>query len=159
VIITPLPLYHIFSLTANCLTFMTLGGENILIRNPRDIPGFIAEMGKYSSRRSPASTRSSMRRQSEFAKLDFTSLKMTSAADGGAGGGRPQVEGDHRLHVDRSVGLDRDFSGGHHQPARPARVQRPIGPADLVDRDRAARRRGQGRALGPTREICIRGRR
>ena len=38
VIITPLPLYHIFSLTANCLVFMTLGGENVLITNPRDIP-------------------------------------------------------------------------------------------------------------------------
>ena len=47
VIITPLPLYHIFSLTANCLTFMTLGGENVLIPNPRDIPGFVEEMGKY----------------------------------------------------------------------------------------------------------------
>ena len=39
VIITPLPLYHIFSLTANCLVFMSLGGENMLIPNPRDIPG------------------------------------------------------------------------------------------------------------------------
>ena len=43
-IITPLPLYHIFSLTANCLVFMTLGGENVLIPNPRDIPGFVKEM-------------------------------------------------------------------------------------------------------------------
>ena len=44
VIITPLPLYHIFSLTANCLVFMTLGGENVLITNPRDIPRFVKEM-------------------------------------------------------------------------------------------------------------------
>jgi long-chain acyl-CoA synthetase len=36
-----LPLYHIFSLTVNCLGFMTFGGHNILITNPRDIPGFI----------------------------------------------------------------------------------------------------------------------
>ena len=47
VIITPLPLYHIFSLTANCLIFMSLGGENVLIPNPRDIPGFVKEMAKY----------------------------------------------------------------------------------------------------------------
>ena len=47
VIITPLPLYHIFSLTANCLVFMSLGGENVLIPNPRDIPGFVKEMAKY----------------------------------------------------------------------------------------------------------------
>ena len=45
VIITPLPLYHIFSLTSNCLIFMTLGAENVLITNPRDIPGLVKEMG------------------------------------------------------------------------------------------------------------------
>ena len=41
IVITALPLYHIFSLTANCLVFMILGGKNILITNPRDIPGFV----------------------------------------------------------------------------------------------------------------------
>jgi long-chain acyl-CoA synthetase len=38
VIITALPLYHIFSLTVNCLVMMFVGGENVLITNPRDIP-------------------------------------------------------------------------------------------------------------------------
>jgi long-chain acyl-CoA synthetase len=47
IIITALPLYHIFSLTANCLVFMTLGAENILIPNPRDMPGFVAELKKH----------------------------------------------------------------------------------------------------------------
>jgi len=47
IIITPLPLYHIFSLTANCLVFMTLGAENVLIPNPRDIPGFVKTLRKY----------------------------------------------------------------------------------------------------------------
>ena len=47
VILTPLPLYHIFSLTANCLVFMSVGGENVLIPNPRDIPGFVKEMRHY----------------------------------------------------------------------------------------------------------------
>ena len=46
IIVTPLPLYHIFSLTANCLIFMTLGAENVLIPNPRDIPGFIKTLRK-----------------------------------------------------------------------------------------------------------------
>ena len=45
-IITALPLYHIFSLTANCLTFMKVGGHNILITNPRDMPGFVRELSK-----------------------------------------------------------------------------------------------------------------
>ncbi len=43
-IITALPLYHIFALTANCLVFMQLGGRNHLIVNPRDMPGFVKEL-------------------------------------------------------------------------------------------------------------------
>lgn len=46
-IITALPLYHIFSLTANCLTFLAVGIPNILITNPRDIPGFIKELKSH----------------------------------------------------------------------------------------------------------------
>ncbi len=46
-VITPLPLYHIFALTANCLLFLRLGWRNILIVNPRDFPGFVAELKKY----------------------------------------------------------------------------------------------------------------
>ena len=45
-IITALPLYHIFSLTANCLTFMKVGGHNVLITNPRDLSGLVKELGK-----------------------------------------------------------------------------------------------------------------
>ncbi|OGQ98942.1 MAG: long-chain-fatty-acid--CoA ligase [Deltaproteobacteria bacterium RIFOXYD12_FULL_55_16] len=44
VIITPLPLYHIFALTANLLTFVKWGANNVLITNPRDLPGFIREL-------------------------------------------------------------------------------------------------------------------
>ena len=46
VIITALPLYHIFALTANCLVFMKFGGLNHLITNPRDMPAFVAELKK-----------------------------------------------------------------------------------------------------------------
>ncbi|HMK84379.1 MAG TPA: AMP-binding protein [Steroidobacteraceae bacterium] len=46
-VITALPLYHIFSLTANCLLFVRLGARNILITNPRDFPKFVAELKKY----------------------------------------------------------------------------------------------------------------
>ena len=46
VIITALPLYHIFALTSNCLVFMKFGGLNYLITNPRDMPGFVKEMAK-----------------------------------------------------------------------------------------------------------------
>ncbi|QJR11098.1 Long-chain-fatty-acid--CoA ligase [Usitatibacter rugosus] len=47
IIITALPLYHIFALTGNCLTFMKIGARNILIVNPRDIPKFVEELAKY----------------------------------------------------------------------------------------------------------------
>ncbi|WP_339880020.1 long-chain-fatty-acid--CoA ligase FadD [Pseudidiomarina gelatinasegens] len=46
-IVTALPLYHIFALTANCLTFMKHGGRNILITNPRDMKAFVKELEKY----------------------------------------------------------------------------------------------------------------
>ena len=79
VVITPLPLYHIFSLTANCLTFMTLGGENVLIPNPRDIAGFVKEMGRF---RFTAFTGvntlfNALLNHPDFAKLDFSSLRLT----------------------------------------------------------------------------------
>jgi long-chain acyl-CoA synthetase len=45
-VITALPLYHVFALTANLLVFMKLGGQNVLITNPRDIAGFVAELRK-----------------------------------------------------------------------------------------------------------------
>jgi long-chain acyl-CoA synthetase len=79
IIITPLPLYHIFSLTANCLTFMTLGGENVLIPNPRDIPGFIKEMShyKFTAFTGVNTLFNALVNNPEFAKLDFSSLKMT----------------------------------------------------------------------------------
>ena len=47
VIITALPLYHIFALTVNCLLVVALGGKSVLITNPRDMPGFVAELRKH----------------------------------------------------------------------------------------------------------------
>ncbi|ABG41315.1 AMP-dependent synthetase and ligase [Paraglaciecola sp. T6c] len=46
-VVTALPLYHIFALQANCLLFLKLGCANLLITNPRDMPAFVSELGKY----------------------------------------------------------------------------------------------------------------
>ena len=46
-VITPLPLYHVFALMANCLLFLKIGARNVLITNPRDIPAFVKELKKY----------------------------------------------------------------------------------------------------------------
>lgn len=79
IIITPLPLYHIFSLTANCLIFMTLGAENILIPNPRDIPGFIEELKKFkfTAFTGVNTLFNALVNNPEFAKVDFSALRFT----------------------------------------------------------------------------------
>ena len=46
-VVTALPLYHVFALTVNGLLFLRLGGCNLLITNPRDIPGFVSELKQY----------------------------------------------------------------------------------------------------------------
>jgi long-chain acyl-CoA synthetase len=79
VILTPLPLYHIFSLTANCLIFMTIGAENVLITNPRDIPGFVKEMSKhrFTAFTGVNTLFNALLNNADFAKLDFSSLRLT----------------------------------------------------------------------------------
>ena len=78
VIITALPLYHIFSLTVNCLVMMVVGGENVLITNPRDIPGFVKELGKhkYSIITGVNTLFNALLNHPDFGKLDFSSLKL-----------------------------------------------------------------------------------
>ncbi len=78
IIITPLPLYHIFSLTANCLTFMTLGAENVLIPNPRDIAGLIKEMSRhrFTAFTGVNTLFNALLNHEAFGKLDFSSLKI-----------------------------------------------------------------------------------
>ncbi|WP_169197454.1 long-chain-fatty-acid--CoA ligase [Aromatoleum buckelii] len=76
IIITALPLYHIFSLTANCLTFFKLGATNVLITNPRDIPGFIKELAKYkfTAITGVNTLFNALLNNPDFAKLDFSRL-------------------------------------------------------------------------------------
>jgi long-chain acyl-CoA synthetase len=79
VIITALPLYHVFALTANCLVFMALGGRNVLITNPRDMSGFIKELKKisFSAITGVNTLFNGMLNTKGFAELDFSGLKMT----------------------------------------------------------------------------------
>ena len=78
VIITALPLYHIFSLTVNCLNMMVLGGENILITNPRDIPGFVKELARhrYNIITGVNTLFNALLHNPDFGKLDFSSLRL-----------------------------------------------------------------------------------
>jgi len=79
VIITALPLYHIFALTANCLVFMKFGGLNYLITNPRDMKGFVAELSKipFTAITGVNTLFNGLLNTPGFDKIDFSRLHLT----------------------------------------------------------------------------------
>jgi long-chain acyl-CoA synthetase len=161
-IVTALPLYHIFALTANCfLMGIRIGATNLLIANPRDIPGFVKELAKYPftrlDRRQHAVQRAAQQRP-DFRKLDFSPLISDLRRRHGRaeGGGRrwKQVTGKPLLEA---YGLTETSPARPINPLNIARVQRLDRPADALDRIVDPRRRRQRRAASASRRICIRG--
>ncbi|MEO6748691.1 MAG: long-chain-fatty-acid--CoA ligase [Casimicrobiaceae bacterium] len=160
VIITPLPLYHIFSLTANCLVFMSLGGENVLIPNPRDIPGLVREMARY---RFTAITGvntlfNALLDAPGFAKLDFSALVFT------LGGGMAVQESVARRWkeitgstLSEAYGLTETSPAATVNPldlpAYNGSIGLPVPSTEITLRDDA----GNDVAIGQRGEICIRG--
>jgi long-chain acyl-CoA synthetase len=78
-IITALPLYHIFALTANGLVFMKIGGHNYLISNPRDMPGFVKELSKvrFTAITGVNTLFNGLLNTPGFDRIDFSPLKFT----------------------------------------------------------------------------------
>ena len=76
-VITALPLYHIFALTVNCMLMYTIGAHNVLITNPRDIPGFIKELKKHKMSVFTAVNTLfiGLLNNEDFADVDFSKLK------------------------------------------------------------------------------------
>jgi len=160
VIITPLPLYHIFSLTANCLTFMTLGAENVLIPNPRDIEGFVKELGRhrFTAITGVNTLFNALLNNEQFGKLDFSSLQLT------LGGGMAvqeavaqrwkQVTGKPLIEA---YGLTETSPAATINPLNlpeyNGSIGLPVPSTDIVLRDDA----GREVALGQPGELCIRG--
>jgi long-chain acyl-CoA synthetase len=160
VVITPLPLYHIFSLTANCLTFMTLGAENVLITNPRDIPGVVKEMSRHSFTAITGVNTlfNALLNNAEFHKLDFSTLQMTLG--GGMAvqkavaerwekvTGKPLIEAYGLTETSPAATINPldlpEYNGA---------IGLPISSTDLVLRDDD----GKEVALGERGEICIKG--
>jgi long-chain acyl-CoA synthetase len=160
VIITALPLYHIFSLTVNALNMMVVGGENVLITNPRDIPGFVKELGKhkYTIITGVNTLFNALLNHPEFAKLDFSSLKL--AVGGGMAvqksvaerwkqvTGTPLIEGYGLTETAPSATANplnaTEFTGS---------IGLPMSSTEIVLRDDNDR----DLPLGETGEICIRG--
>ena len=79
VIITALPLYHIFALTANCLVFMKFGSRNHLITNPRDMPGFVKELRSvpFTAITGVNTLFNGLLNTPGFDQLDFSGLRLT----------------------------------------------------------------------------------
>ncbi|KTD41386.1 AMP-binding protein [Legionella parisiensis] len=80
-IITAIPLYHIFSLTANCLTFLKQGAKNVLITNPRDMKHFVKEIKKvrFSAITGVNTLFNGLLNQPKFKEVDFSKLKISLA--------------------------------------------------------------------------------
>ena len=80
IVVCALPLYHIFALTACAMWGTRVGALNILIPNPRDIPGLIKELGKYKFNLLPAvnTLYNALVNHPDFAKLDFSGLKIAN---------------------------------------------------------------------------------
>jgi long-chain acyl-CoA synthetase len=160
VIITALPLYHIFSLTVNCLNMMALGGENILITNPRDIPGFVKELAKhkYTIITGVNTLFNALLNNPDFDKLDFSSLRLTVG-----GGMAVQKSVAERWKQVTGVTLIEGYGLTETSPSATANppdlpeysgtIGVPMSSTDIVMRDDADR----NVALGQPGEICIKG--
>ena len=160
IIITPLPLYHIFSLTANCLVFMTLGAENVLIPNPRDIPGFVKTLRKtpFTAITGVNTLFNAMVNNKDFRNVPFKSLRLV------LGGGMAVQEAvAKRWKEITGVTLVEAYGLTETSPAatiNPLNLDEyngsiglPIPSTDIVLRDDA----GKDVPLGSPGEICIKG--
>ncbi|HET7174684.1 MAG TPA: long-chain-fatty-acid--CoA ligase [Gammaproteobacteria bacterium] len=160
VVITALPLYHIFSLTANCMVFMTLGGKNILITNPRDMPGFVKTLdgSGFSVITGVNTLFNGLLHAPGFEKLDFSHLKL--ALGGGMAvqravaehwkqvTGRPIVEAYGLTETSPAACINpldlKDYNGS---------IGLPIPSTDLAIRDDD----GKDLGVGEVGELCFKG--
>ncbi|WP_300733054.1 long-chain-fatty-acid--CoA ligase FadD2 [Pseudomonas sp.] len=81
IMVAPLPLYHIYAFTANCMCMMVMGNHNVLITNPRDIKGFIKELGewRFTALLGLNTLFVALMDHPDFKNLDFSGLKVTNS--------------------------------------------------------------------------------
>ena len=159
-IVTALPLYHIFALTANCLTFMKMGASNLLIINPRDISGLVKEMRKvpFSAFTGVNTLFNALLNDPDFARLDFSRLRLTMG-----GGMAVQRSVADRWQALTGRSLAQAYGLTETSPAvtiNPLDVKvftgsigLPVPSTDISIRDDEGRELG----LGESGEICVRG--
>ncbi|MEF8754428.1 MAG: long-chain-fatty-acid--CoA ligase FadD [Accumulibacter sp.] len=159
-VVTALPLYHIFALTANCFTFFKIGASNLLIVNPRDIPGFVGELAKhrFTVITGVNTLFNALLNNDAFCALDFGHLRVT------LGGGMAvqkavaerwkQVTGKPLIEA---YGLTETSPAATINPldipAYNGAIGVPISSTEVTIRDDA----GRDVPLGERGELCIRG--
>ena len=159
-VVTALPLYHIFALTANCFTFFKIGASNLLITNPRDLPGLVAELGRYPYTVfiGVNTLFNGLLNNDAFCGLDFSKVKVTLG--GGAAvqkavaekwrqvTGKPLIEAYGLTETSPAVTINplnvATYTGA---------IGVPISSTEVAIRNDA----GQDVPLGERGEICVRG--
>ena len=160
IIVTALPLYHIFSLTANLMVFTELGAMNILITNPRDIPGFIKELKKYkvTSMTGVNTLFNALLNHPDFKTVDFSSWRLVL----GGGMAVQQSVADRWKQITgtaliEAYGLTETSPAACINPldlkAYNGTIGLPIPSTDIELRDND----GNPVAIGEAGELCIRG--
>ena len=158
--ICALPLYHIFALTVNMIMGMRLGSHNVLIPNPRDIPGFVKELANYKFNVFPGLNTlfNGLMNNPDFANLDFSELKLTLG--GGMAVQQPVAE---RWIEMTGCNISEGYGLSETSPVATANVFSadrfsgtiglPLPSTDIAIRDED----GKDVPLGEVGEICIRG--
>lgn len=158
--ICALPLYHIFALTVNAIMGMEQGAHNILIPNPRDIPGFVKELGKHKFHAFPGLNTlfNALLNNEDFRKLNFKDLTLTLG--GGMAVQRPVAERWQALtgcNISEGYGLSETSPVATSNPFDATEfsgtIGVPIPSTDIAIRDDD----GKDLPLGEVGEICIRG--
>lgn len=158
--ITALPLYHIFSLQSNCLSMMVQGGENVLITNPRDFPGFVKELGKHRFNYITGVNTlfAALLNTPGFKDLDFSHLRLTigggMAVQAAVSKQWKEVTG---KHIMQGYGLTETSPSaivtplGEHEFSGSIGLPIPSTDVKICDDD------GNALAIGEIGEICIKG--
>ncbi|WP_437344174.1 long-chain-fatty-acid--CoA ligase [Mesorhizobium marinum] len=160
VFICALPLYHIFALTVNALMGMHMGARNVLIPNPRDIPGFVKELAKYRFHIFPGLNTlfNALLNNEDFRKLDFSELVLSlgggMAIQRGVAERWKQVTGNtitegYGLSETSPVATANLVVGGEFTGT----IGLPLPSTDIAIRDED----GKDLPYGEVGEICIRG--
>jgi long-chain acyl-CoA synthetase len=159
-IVTALPLYHVFALTANCLTFLMIGASNLLIANPRDIAGLIKKWSKYPITvvTGVNTLFNALLNHPQFARLNFSTMRVTLG--GGMAVQAPVAERWLKITGSpllQAYGLTETSPAATINPLHVrsfnGSIGLPISSTEVAIRDDA----GHDVAPGQVGEICIRG--